>query len=509
MSPDERRKADTGKSKGGIRALALATAVMAAAFAALFVTHALADYADGNQVRQSGAGLEKAVREWRRAAWQQDDIFSQMELGKLYSGDKSFGADLTVVDPVEGYVWYYLELRPNHLYAVDDEGPAGDRFRLRQRKAFDDMQRDFDSMTLEQRMEARSRIIYILASRGAEGFITLGKLHREYDRAQMGQPAAWPPAVIVKCDDRPEGFLSWFWRWWNREPERQRQRDCHRIRVPWPNADHLRADNDNSWYSQPSVIVRNNDEALMYFDIAANPLYGHPLANDYAESLKNEMSQLGDITNIAADAYSRALTWATPFEFYPGATPGGVPYSDESLPGFAQRLALEHVGEIPPWVVEHALVFRGYLKRPRGPWRPSPPAAMMQAIWKFQDAMRFETTGYLSPFQEVRLIQKSALDGDAEMQNRLGIMYAKGIGVPRNFPRAEYWFVMAAKQNHGEALFNLGVLYKAGPLGVAPNMYKAVTMDLQSAAAGYNPARCELQDLLAKAGIDCHHWARR
>jgi TPR repeat protein len=134
---------------------------------------------------------------------------------------------------------------------------------------------------------------------------------------------------------------------------------------------------------------------------------------------------------------------------------------------------------------------------------------MMQAIWKFQDAMRFETTGYLSPFQEVRLIQKSALDGDAEMQNRLGIMYAKGIGVPRNFPRAEYWFVMAAKQNHGEALFNLGVLYKAGPLGVAPNMYKAVTMDLQSAAAGYNPARCELQDLLAKAGIDCHHWARR
>ena len=212
MSPDERRKADTGKSKGGIRALALATAVMAAAFAALFVTHALADYADGNQVRQSGAGLEKAVREWRRAAWQQDDIFSQMELGKLYSGDKSFGADLTVVDPVEGYVWYYLALRPNHLYAVDDEGPAGDRFRLRQRKAFDDMQRDFDSMTLEQRMEARSRIIYILASRGAEGFITLGKLHREYKFADFVTAFAFMTGAALVAegmDHHPEWFNVW------------------------------------------------------------------------------------------------------------------------------------------------------------------------------------------------------------------------------------------------------------------------------------------------------------
>jgi TPR repeat protein len=246
----------------------------------------------------------------------------------------------------------------------------------------------------------------------------------------------------------------------------------------------------------------------MYFDIAANPPPGHPLAVDYAESLKNEMSQFEDITSIAADAYSRALTWATPFEYYPGATPGGVLYSDESLPGLAQRMALEHIREIPPWVVEHALEFRGYLRRPRGIWHASP-ADMGQAVWKFQDAMKFETTGFLSPPEEVRLIQMSALDGDAEMQNRLGIMYAKGIGVPRNFPRAEKWFSKAADQNHGEALFNLGVLYKAGPLGVAPNMYKAISMDLQSAAAGYNPARCELLDLLAKAGIGCHHWARR
>jgi len=109
----------------------------------------------------------------------------------------------------------------------------------------------------------------------------------------------------------------------------------------------------------------------------------------------------------------------------------------------------------------------------------------------------------------VRLIQMDAVDGDAEMENRLGVMYAQGVGVPKNYPRAEKWFAKAADQRYGEALFNLGVLYKAGPPGVPQNMYKAVTLDLESAAAGFRPARCEIQELLTQAGIDCRHWARR
>ena len=123
--------------------------------------------------------------------------------------------------------------------------------------------------------------------------------------------------------------------------------------------------------------------------------------------------------------------------------------------------------------------------------------------------MHYDNAGFLTDEEVVRLIQMGAVDGDAEMENRLGIMYVQGVGVPKNYPRAEKWFAKAADQRYGEALFNLGVLYKAGPPGVAQNMYKAVTLDLASAAAGYRPARCEIMDLLSQAGIDCHHWARR
>lgn len=570
----ERRKA--GKGSGALWAMVLGAVLIAAAFAALFVTRASADYADGIQAKQSLA-LEEAVEIWRKAAWQQDDFFSQVALGDLYSDDQGFR------DPVEAYVWYYLALRPNHYYAVDDDDRVGRTMNQKRREAFSNMQQIFDSLTLEQRMEARSRIIYILASRGSEGFIALGKLHREYGRPQQGQPAFWPPAVIVTCNDQHESWFSGIWRWLFGGHEKRRP-DCHRVRVPWPDSDNSQSDNyslqsngfssqstnyssqsgnystssstynsqptndtsatsspsvsmspsdntsqsistapistttsnsggDYGYYnndnnSAPSVIVRNDEEALMYFDIAAN--LGHPLAKDYIASHEAEMSSLvGDMTRIEAEATARARVWMPPFEFYPGATAGGVPHTDESLPSMAQRAALARVGEIPFWAVEDALAFRGLLRGQRGAWRV-PPAVVAQAIRKFQSALNFEPTGFLAPHEGVRLIQMSAVDGDAEMQNRLGIMYAKGVGVPQNFPRAEKWFSLAAKQRFGEALYNLGVLYKVGPNGVPQDKDKAARLFVESALAGYNPARNELRDLLMQADdADRNHGARR
>jgi TPR repeat protein len=248
--------------------------------------------------------------------------------------------------------------------------------------------------------------------------------------------------------------------------------------------------------SEPSAIVQNNAEALMYFDIAAN--LGHPLAKDYIASHESVISQYGDITGIAANAAARARNWMPQLEYYPGATAGGVPHTDESLPSLAGRQALARVREIPFPAIEEALAFRGLLRGARGVWRASP-AALVQAIKKFQSALNFEPTGFLFPTEVVRLIQMSAVDGDANSQNRLGIMYAKGIGVPQNFPRAEKWFFLAAKQHHGEALYNLGVLYKVGPNGVPQDKDKAARLFTEAAFAGFNPARCELRELLAQA----------
>ena len=250
-----------------------------------------------------------------------------------------------------------------------------------------------------------------------------------------------------------------------------------------------------------SVMMRSNAEGLMYFDIAAN--LGHPLGADYAKSLMTSMSYNGDATALAAMAAARARNWLPPFEYYPGSTAGGIPHSDESLPSLAQRQGFSRVREIPVFAIVEALQFRGLLRGGHGGcW--TGPACLAQAISKFQSALNFEPTGFLSPPQVVRLIQMSAVDGDAISQTRLGIMYAKGIGVPRNFPRALEWFTAAAKQRYGEALFNLGVLYKVGPDGVPQDKDKAARLFTEAALAGCNPAHSELKDLLAQADSAGH-----
>ncbi|HEY0281581.1 MAG TPA: tetratricopeptide repeat protein, partial [Rhizomicrobium sp.] len=260
--------------------------------------------------------------------------------------------------------------------------------------------------------------------------------------------------------------------------------------------------------SEPSAIVRSNADALMYFDIAAN--LGHPLAKDYVGAHQAAMSQYGDIPAITADAAARARNWAPPFEYYPGATAGGVPHSDEGLPNLVQRRALARVPEIPFPAFEKALTFRGLLRGRQGPWRAASPADVAQAVRKFQSALNFEPSGFLRPHEAVRLIRMSAVDGDASSQNRLGIMYAKGIGVPQNFPRAEKWFFLAARQHHGEAIYNLGVLYKVGPNGVEQDKDKAARLFAESALAGFNPTNCELRELLSQAAdTDRNRGARR
>ncbi|MDE2133706.1 MAG: sel1 repeat family protein [Alphaproteobacteria bacterium] len=578
-----------------LRALALGAVLASVVLAGFFfVTHASADYADGFQAKQSLA-LEDAVHVWRRAAWQQDDFFSQVALGDLYSSDQSFA------DPIEAYVWYYLALSPSHLYAVDDDDRVGRTMSDYKWKASNNMQRLFDSMTLEQRMEARSRIIYILASRGSEGFITLGKLHREYFMPQ--KEVTLPPGLILRCRDEAEGSSLW-WLWppnWFRERPRP-HRYCFPVRVSWdeynrllsntsmlpdtlgsqPNPDSAGGQGQSvdmspsgnagqsvgmsssgnasqivgmsssgnagqivgtgpvatttqsgggfygggggggggGYYggggggggyfsnTEPSVIVRNNVDALMYFDIAAS--LGHPLARDYIASHEAQMSQFGDITGVKADALARARNWMPPFEYYPGVTAGGAHHSDESLPSMAQLRALARWHDIPLWAIEDALAFRGYLKDSRCAAH-APPCPVGLAIAKFESAMNLQTDSAQASAQAVvRLIQMSAVDGNAEMQNRLGIMYAKGIGVPANFPRAEQWFTRAANQHYGEALYNLGVLYKVGPPGVMQDKDKASRLFVEAARDGYNPARSELREMLTQADdADRTHGARR
>jgi len=55
-----------------------------------------------------------------------------------------------------------------------------------------------------------------------------------------------------------------------------------------------------------------------------------------------------------------------------------------------------------------------------------------------------------------------AEEGNVIAQNRLGLFYKVGKGVPQNYGQAKRWFEEAAKQGHAEAQINLGTLYLQG-----------------------------------------------
>jgi TPR repeat protein len=59
-------------------------------------------------------------------------------------------------------------------------------------------------------------------------------------------------------------------------------------------------------------------------------------------------------------------------------------------------------------------------------------------------------------------LRKLAEEGNVNAQNRLGLFYKVGKGVPQNYGQAKRWFEEAAKQGHAEAQINLGTLYLQG-----------------------------------------------
>lgn len=405
--------------------------------------------------------LPETVRAWRKAAWQRDDMFSQITLGDLYARDGSF------YDPVEAYVWYFMALRYGHVY---NTGAAADlpmdRILDHARDRRDDL---FASMSLDQRLEARKRLIYVLSCQGSEGFIALGRLHRDlYD----------PDSDV--CRPPPPDNC-----WWCVNDSADNGATVTRV---W-------ADYDDRVCRAPesSAVVPGNADALMYFLIAQS--MGHPLAASYAanqeELIKRRNYGHGD--EIIADARERARNWAPPMEFYTGQTRGGTLHSDECLEDSPHSLALLRVGEIPSAKIWHALALQS-------PVKLHPPyddrKACDTAVRHFQEYLQDDPTGDLTPEEKVRLIQMGAVDGDVASQIYLGVMYAKGIGVPRNYVRALEWFDKADRQGSGEATYYMGVLFRVGVDGVPHDGDKAARLFTEAALRGYDPSRNLLLDML-------------
>jgi TPR repeat protein len=84
-----------------------------------------------------------------------------------------------------------------------------------------------------------------------------------------------------------------------------------------------------------------------------------------------------------------------------------------------------------------------------------------------------------------------AEQGDARAQYRLGAMYARGEGVPRDDGAAAQWFLRAAGQGHTEANYVLSFAYAKG-LGVPRDDARAAYSLRRAAELGHAEAQYRL-----------------
>jgi TPR repeat protein len=465
--------------------------VVALAAASFAVAPASADYTDGVMAANK-ISMEAAIRIWRRDGWQNDDFLSQIKLGDIYGDERG---DNKFYDPVESYVWYYLASNSDRIHEHIEDYYARRVIANDYHRALAEQQKLMLLLNAEQREQARNRIVYILATRGADGFIKLGQLHSttfgtdvygpggDYGEVAIESPATY--GAIADVSRSEHAF---------REHARQE------FEYGDPAAARRMMGIPTS-----SVIVPNDGEALVYYHIADN--MGHPLAHEYLRGLDQQVRTAHGLgPRISQEAAEKAKYWFPPYEFYPvGDTASGVPYTDESYIGFDRERSLSVVsGGIPLHDIQEALWFLGFSKTPFARWAAVAGDSEFKAMARFQATIGGEPNGHLGPIEVVHLIQTAAQRGDASSQNTLGVMYAKGIGVPLNYVRAAYWFTKSGDQRFGAALYHLGVLYKVGPNGIRQDLSKANDYFTASALAGFRPTMNQLAELLGQADAGPH-----
>lgn len=92
-----------------------------------------------------------------------------------------------------------------------------------------------------------------------------------------------------------------------------------------------------------------------------------------------------------------------------------------------------------------------------------------------------------------RELYQKASEGNPNFQNKIGVMYIKGIGVIKNFQEGIHWLTLAANQKHPAANFNLGRIYsKVCTAKNQPQFHKAKSYYSCAAKLGHTEAQVEL-----------------
>jgi uncharacterized protein len=116
---------------------------------------------------------------------------------------------------------------------------------------------------------------------------------------------------------------------------------------------------------------------------------------------------------------------------------------------------------------------------------------------------------YATALREFRPL---AENGNARAQYRMGTLYAKGLGVPRDYKQAANWLNKAALQGNADARNDLGVLYDIGR-GVAADPKEAARLYREAAERGHGAAQLNLASLyqegrgVSRDPIEAYAWA--
>ncbi|WP_300034498.1 tetratricopeptide repeat protein [uncultured Roseobacter sp.] len=92
----------------------------------------------------------------------------------------------------------------------------------------------------------------------------------------------------------------------------------------------------------------------------------------------------------------------------------------------------------------------------------------------------------------------AARSGNADAEELIGVMYAMGLGVPRDDQRAFEWYLRSAMKGHPGAQSGIGWYYEVGRGMPAPDLVRAYMWYTLSAIGGDPDAAISLEEVVKK-----------
>ena len=100
--------------------------------------------------------------------------------------------------------------------------------------------------------------------------------------------------------------------------------------------------------------------------------------------------------------------------------------------------------------------------------------------------------------QAMQELRPAARSGNADAEELIGVMYAMGLGVPRDDRRAFEWYLRSAMKGHPGAQSGVGWYYEVGRGVEAPDLVRAYMWYVLSAIGGDPDAAISQEEVVKK-----------